>query len=223
VTEANIQYTCDPSDMRFPHGMLRDALRDPDAVLGRVRPGDAEQAAQVASYYANVLDFLHSHHQAEDVLLWPKLRERAPRHADLYDRMEAQHSGLSAACDAAQEATGGYAADPSEETARDLAASIHHLGTEMEVHFSEEEREILPIAAVTVSQEEWGEMPGYGMSHLTAGKPWLVLGLVLEQMNDEERAVTLAHVPPPALEMWETSGSSMFTSLIAGIRGTVPG
>ncbi|MGO8687321.1 MAG: hemerythrin domain-containing protein [Candidatus Dormibacteria bacterium] len=221
MTETTTQYGCDTSDMRFPHGMLRRALADPETVLGRARPGDREHAAQVSSYYANVLDFLHAHHGAEDELLWPKLRQRAPQHLPLYERMEAEHAGISGACDAAQAADESYGADPTEDTARALAAAIRHLIGELEVHLSEEEREILPIAAVTMTQEEWGEMPGHGMRHMTADKPWLIIGLIFEQMPEDVRSVTLQHFPPPVREMWETSGSSMFSSFIAGIRGTV--
>jgi len=222
MTETTTTYGCDTSDMRFPHRMLRQGLAAPEQVLGRVRPGDSVQAAEVASYYTNILAFLQVHHTAEDVLLWPKLRERSPQHADLLDRMEEQHAGLSRALIEAAEAAEAYGAMPSDTSASTLAAAVATLTPGLETHLSEEEREILPIAAVTMTPEEWGELPGHAMAHFAADKPWLVLGLVLEQMNEEERAATIRQFPPPVREMWVTSGHQMFSTFIAGIRGAAP-
>jgi len=219
MSESTTAYGCDTSDMRFPHGMLRQGLAAPEEVLGRVPPGDSGKAAAVASYYINILAFLQVHHTAEDVLLWPKLRERAPQHAGLLDRREGQHAGLNRALIEASEAADAYGAMPSDASARTLVAALATLTPGLHTHLAEEEREILPIAAVTMTQEEWGELPGHAMAHFAADKPWLVMGLVLEQMNDEQRAVTIRHFPPPVQEMWVTSGNEMFSAFIAGIRG----
>ena len=36
---------------------------------------------------------LHHHHEAEDINLWPRLRERATDQQELLDAMEGQHRG----------------------------------------------------------------------------------------------------------------------------------
>ena len=219
MSQTTTAYGCDTSDMRFPHGLLRQGLSAPEAVLGRVN-GDAERAAEVASYYANLLDFLHAHHGAEDELLWPKLRRRAPEHGELYERMEGQHAGIGDACDAAQAAVARYEVAPTPEHAQLLADRVTALMEELETHLSQEEREILPIAAVTMTQAEWGELPAHGARSFHGDKFWLILGLLFEQMNQAERRMTLENFPPPVREMWETEGQGAYIACIARIRGT---
>jgi hypothetical protein len=42
---------------------------------------------------------------------------------------------------------------------------------------------ILPIASKWISPEEWGRLPGHVMMSFRADKPWLVFGLVREQLD----------------------------------------
>ena len=44
---------------------------------------------------------LHSHHEDEDALLYPKLIERAPEQAQMTEQVEHEHQVISAALDAA--------------------------------------------------------------------------------------------------------------------------
>lgn len=211
----------DTSDMRFPHGMFRKAFADVDRVVG-VAGDDPARAAAVATFYGEVLAFLKAHHGAEDALLWPLLRERRIDEQALLDRMESQHGGIEELCAAAGRACGAYAGAPGEATARTLADAVHRLATELGLHFTEEEREILPLAARTVTQDEWGAMPGWAMSHFLGRHRWLVLGLIFEQMTEAEQEVTLAHVPDAMREMWRTTGARDFEAFVNGLRGTEP-
>ena len=43
---------------------------------GGIRPGDAEPAALIANYYENILSFFEAHHDGEEKLVFPLLRER---------------------------------------------------------------------------------------------------------------------------------------------------
>ena len=47
---------------------------------------------------------------------------------------------------------------------------------------------MLPLAAENLSMEEWGALPGHGMANFHGDKIWLILGLIRERMNDEQRA-----------------------------------
>jgi len=220
MNQDTLTRTCDTSDMFIPHGMLRQAFAND--VIGAGSSEDRKRAPLITSFYANVLAFLHAHHAAEDALLWPLLRARAPERAALLERMEAQHAAVDEVTLAASRALDAYSATPTEESARSLAAAIRRLAVELDAHLVEEERETLPLAAVTVSQDEWGALPGWAMGHFTGDKMWLVLGLLFEQMTDVQVATTLQHIPGPVREAWETTGSRDFTTLIAAVRGSIP-
>ena len=69
---------------------------------------------------------------------------------------------------------------------------------------------MLPLAAEYLSMEEWGALPGHGMANFHGDKIWLILGLIRERMTDEQRAAMMAHMPPPALEMWTGFGEQAF-------------
>ena len=45
-------------------------------LVGAIAPGDAERVALIANYYENVLSFLEAHHDGEEHLVFPLLRER---------------------------------------------------------------------------------------------------------------------------------------------------
>src|SRR4051794_18746758 len=68
----------DTRDMVAVHAVFRQALATAPRIVGGASRTDRQHAANVASFYANLLAFLHVHHEGEDALLWPKLLERSP-------------------------------------------------------------------------------------------------------------------------------------------------
>lgn len=211
-------YDTDTSDMLLPHNMLRAALGDANRAIQGANPSDRERVLSVAGFYDNVLRFLSAHHGAEDALLWPKLHARAPEHASLLDRMEGQHANIAKADQAAASALDAWSKAPQASTGDALVEALGQLLTVLDEHLREEEREILPIASRTISPEEWGEISGHAVRTFDGDKPWLVLGLVLEQMTVEQREITFGHLPPPALAMWTEHGSDAFTAFVADFR-----
>jgi hypothetical protein len=74
----------DTSDMFAVHGVFRDTLGAATVLVGGVLDGDSERLALVANYYENVLSFLRSHHDGEEQLVFPLLRQRCPDHGALW-------------------------------------------------------------------------------------------------------------------------------------------
>src|SRR4051794_7977768 len=74
-------------EMVAVHQVFRDAFGCAAPLVGSASGENPERVALVASFYANVLAFLHAHHQGEDELIWPKLVERAPADAALVMRI----------------------------------------------------------------------------------------------------------------------------------------
>ncbi len=215
-----VAYQTDTSDMLIPHGMFRTGFASAGAIIARASRGDAEQTALVSSYFDNVLRFLDAHHGGEDALVWPVLTERCPAAAELLARPPGQPAAIhEPPARAGARLTAGAASGDSED-GRKLAAAMAGLGAEIEVHFGEEEAEILPVASRNMSPEEWGQLPGHAMQHFSGDKIWLILGLVFEQMTPEQLAVTLQHIPAPVVTMWNTTGRAAFEGFIAQVRAT---
>jgi hemerythrin-like domain-containing protein len=215
-----VEYQTDTSDMFIPHGVFRTYFGSADAIIAGASRGDAEQTALVASYLDNVLRFLDAHHGGEDAVVWPVLTERCPQAAELLARMEGQHAAIHELRERAGSRLVAWTASGDPEDGRELAAALQSLAAEIEVHFGEEEAEILPLASRNMAPEEWGQLPGHAMQHFTGDRIWLVLGLVLEQMTPEQLTVTMQHLPAPVIDMWDGTGRAAFESFIARVRAT---
>lgn len=220
MTEATASYQTDTSDMRFPHGMLRDSLAQAGDLVRPQAPSDSERVELVCSFYQNVLAFLQVHHGAEDELLWPLLRQRAPEEQALLDRMESQHAAVEQVTQAADRAIATYRSGPTEQNGANLVAALRRLAIELDAHLLEEEREILPLAAAKVSAEEWGALPGHAARNFQGDKSWLVVGLLFEQMTPAEKATTLEHFPGPFQEMWASTGERDYRAVMAELGGS---
>jgi len=213
-------YTTDTTDLLIPHGTFRTAFGTAPDAIARVRAGDAEQVAAVSTYLDNVLRFLDAHHEGEDAVVWPRLEERCPSQRDVIARLQGQHAEVHAVRTAAGIALQEWSDEPDAANTTSLIAAVQALDSTLRAHLAEEEHEIIPLASRHLSPEEWGQLPGHAMQHFSGDKLWLVLGLVMEQMSDAQRATILQHLPPPVLDMWTTSGSASFAELIRRVRGT---
>ena len=81
----------DVSDMYAVHGVFRDTLGAAPELVGRIEPGDTERTALIANYYQNILSFLEAHHDGEEKLVFPLLRERCAGEDALLERMTDEH------------------------------------------------------------------------------------------------------------------------------------
>lgn len=216
---ADQQGGTDTRDMLGVHGALLRALTDAPAQLAGAPDGDLARGEQLGSYLEEVLWLLHAHHVGEDELLYPKLVERRPDTRSLCSLMDEQHSAIGSSLEAAELAAGHYARSGSAGDAAALGAACSALAAVLDPHLSQEERDVLPIAAVTVSEEEWGALPGHALGSYSGERIWLPFGLVLEAMQPDVRETTLAHVAPPLQAMWANVGMAAFNAEMASIRG----
>ena len=210
----------DTRDMYAVHGVFRDTLGAAPTLVGGIAPGDAERVALIANYYENVLSFLESHHDGEEHLVFPLLRERDAGAAELMDEMTEQHHEAVALL---LEARDALAAWPGGDAAAQKAAQerLDALGSHLGEHLDEEEAKVLPLAAEYLSMEEWGALPGHGMANFHGDKIWLILGLIRERMTDAQRATMVARMPPPALEMWTGFGEQAFKNYASVVEVAV--
>jgi len=199
----------DVTDMYAVHGVFRDTLGSAPLLVGGVTPGDVERVALIVNYYENILSFLEAHHDAEEKLVFPLLRERCPGEDALVDRMAEQHHEAVRLLEEAQRLLQAW---PAGDAAAQKAAldGLEALHAQLVEHLDQEEAKVLPLAAENLSAEEWGALPGHGMANFHGDKIWLILGLIRERMTDAQRSAMLEHMPPPALDMWTGFGEQAF-------------
>ena len=205
----------DTQDMKAVHQVFRDAFGAARQLVGSVQPGDTVRAAQVGSYYANVLSFLHGHHSGEDDLVWPLLTARCGEAASEVERIAGQHAALDPAIERAEVLLSGWVTTPDPALGAAVEQSLTELRDLLVAHLDEEEEVVLPLAAEHLTIEEWGALPAHGMRSFTGDKLWLVIGLLRDRMTQEQRDLMLANMPPPVVEFWQSVGERSYLDLLA--------
>jgi hemerythrin-like domain-containing protein len=210
-------YETDVSDMYAVHRALIGALDAAPSYVATAEP-ESERVEVIGSFYENVIEFLHVHHTGEDELIYPVLEERSPENRSELERIDDQHKLLHAPMDAGRTAIADWRAAPSADSARAVVEAIGSIAEPLRPHLAEEEAVMLPIASKYMSPEEFGGLPGHHMMMFRADKPWLMLGLVREQLDQEHRDRQLAGMPPEMRTMWTEQMEPAFNGFIAEVR-----
>jgi|SRR5271165_950088 len=184
-------------DMAIVHRLFRQVY-DEAARLVRAAPAPSPgRVTFLADHIDLALAGLHSHHADEDTLLYPKLIERAPEQAPMTEQVEHEHDVISTALDTASAACATWRERPSEQTGEALAAALDHLNEVVQPHLDDEEQKVVPLAAVTLTQQEWDALGKAGMRSVPRKKRGIAAGMMLDALDDEERAYMLKSVPAP--------------------------
>ncbi|WP_228374203.1 hemerythrin domain-containing protein [Demequina phytophila] len=85
--------------MRRIHRVFLWSYDEAPGLARSAAAGDTERSGYVGEVLANIDKVLHVHHEGEDLLMYPQLRERAPACALHVDEMLAQHAEVKAMLD----------------------------------------------------------------------------------------------------------------------------
>jgi len=197
VTAMQTSQPIDVSDMAIIHRTFRRAYEE-SAQLVRAAPAPSrERVAFLADHIDFGLRMLHVHHEGEDELLYPKLVERAPEQARMTADVEHEHVVIKTAIDAASAACATWREHPSPATGEALATSLDALNMVAQPHLDDEELKIVPLAAVTVTQQEWDALGKHGVAQIPRNKRSIAFGMILEPLSDAERAHMMGVLPAP--------------------------
>ena len=208
----------DTSDMAAVHKVFRQAFAAVPQLIGGAPAGDTDRSGVVASYYDNVLRFLLVHHQGEDVLVYPKLLERCPGDTALLSRVNHQHEEVHDSLERAGKLLPAWAESADPAAGAELIGALNELAEILIAHLDDEEVEVVPLCTDHLTAEEWGQLPGHSLASFDGDKIWLILGLVRENLTQEQRDLMMANMPPPAVEMWTAMGNAAFDAFIAEVR-----
>jgi iron-sulfur cluster repair protein YtfE (RIC family) len=206
----------DTSDMAAVHKVFRTSLSSAPQFVTSAQ-GDDERRGLIANYYANLMALLETHHESEEALLFPLLIERANEHKTILEATESQHAGMVALLHETNDKLNSWA-KAGDSQSRGVVSSLLALDAVLSAHLDQEEQEVVPLAGEYMTAEEWGKLPGHSLGNFTGDKVWLILGLVRENFTQAQRDAMLEHMPPPARQMWESTGEQSFNDLIAEVR-----
>jgi hypothetical protein len=207
----------DTSDMPALHAVFRKSLGAAPGLIGGTPADDIGRSAIVGTYYDNVLRLLHAHHGGEDELVWPKLLERCPDEAEMVSEIAGQHEVVGKLMDVTMTQLQQWSGSASERDAATLIGLMGQLNDNLITHLDAEEEFVLPLCARYITPGEWAELPQHGMKHFDGDKPWLIMGLIFDNMPDGARDYVLANLPPPVGQMWVNFGSTAYAEFMADL------
>lgn len=209
----------DTRDMVVVHRVFRREFRLLPQLVGRSTAGDTERAALVADWIGELADFLHHHHTNEDELVWPRLRERTPLDASLVDDMERQHAVVARLLALLPPLVERWRAEPSVANREVVQLALEEIPAPLCEHLDLEERAVLPLIREHLTAAEYAELGERGRAAIAPSRMPIVLGAMLEEATDEERAMMLTGMPLAARAMWHTIGTRQYAAAMRRLRG----
>ena len=187
----------DVRDMAIVHRTFRNVYQE---AVRLVRAAPAPSPGRV-TFLADHIDFgimmLHVHHEGEDELLYPMLIERMPEQAAMTEQVDREHQLIKTALDQASAACAAWRGRPSAETGEALAAALGHLNEVVQPHLDDEEQKVVPLAAVTLTQQEWDAMGKHAVASIPRNKRGIAFGMLLDPLNQADRAYMMRVLPVP--------------------------
>ncbi|MCW2526007.1 MAG: hypothetical protein JWM76_867 [Pseudonocardiales bacterium] len=210
----------DSRDMIVVHTMFRKQFSAIPGLVSGVATGDRDRVAIVADHVVWMVEFLHAHHEGEDMMVWPRLVERCPVEVEpLIFTMESQHHALALALDdLALQATGWRATAAVEE--RDaLARAATVLLLRIAEHLDLEERKVLSLIDKYLTEKEWKEVGGSGLKKMSFGQLKVAFGMILDGAPPEHVQTMHDTIPRVPWLLFSLLGPRAYTKYARRLQG----
>jgi hemerythrin-like domain-containing protein len=189
-------------------------------VVEGVPKGDRERVDIVADHIEELIRVLHAHHHGEDELLWDKLEQRAPACSVHVEKMKIEHAQVAKLLDAAGALIPVWRESALAKDRDAVAKALSTMLAALESHLGQEETEIVPIAAVNLSQTEWNLLGEHGRAATPRDKQFVQLGYMLASITPEQRAILLKGIPAPVKLLYRLIGKRQYEKNRAKVYGT---
>lgn len=206
-------------EMVIVHRVFRKELGMLPALVAATADGDRRRARTLGRHYRFVTEVLHHHHTYEDDHLWPVLLERCPLDAELINRMETQHARVAEQIDTLPAVWAAFeqAADP--DSRERLVAHLAALSAALDEHLHDEEVFLLPIMEDHLTVPEWKAFGTHAAKTMDKRKGLFWIGLMFEDITDEEYARFWAGLPFYVRMGYRVAGPTQYANGVARVRG----
>ncbi|MFJ9648344.1 hemerythrin domain-containing protein [Streptomyces sp. NPDC004244] len=206
-------------EMAMIHQVFRRESRLLAELVQEVRPADTARSRILAEHWRLYSIGLHAHHTGEDEVLWPALLPHLDLDAEQVLAMEAQHRGLDEGIAEVQRLMDRWQTRALPEDRDELAEALRRHHRQLCAHLDEEEREVMPLVALHVDEEQWRAVGERGLAETPRNRLMIALGAILEDSSPEERQEFLARLPVPARMLWKVVGRRQYRRETDRIRG----
>ncbi|AKG43027.1 hemerythrin domain-containing protein [Streptomyces xiamenensis] len=146
--------------------MLRDLDRIARTATALAKTPDPDRTRALVAYARRLTELIHHHHEGEDEVLWPVLRERGADEEAL-SLLQEEHAALEGKLAAFGEAIEALSPDGTgAEALADAATAVREL---LAVHTADEERELAGRLAPALNAKVWAR---FEKSMVTSAARW---------------------------------------------------
>ncbi|HEV3369977.1 MAG TPA: hemerythrin domain-containing protein [Acidimicrobiales bacterium] len=192
----------------------RDLARFGDA-LGGFPAGSRTRADQLKGAWDNFSYQLHHHHEDEETIFWPELRQLGATDS-LMGELESEHAQMLSALDASDAAMKAFHGDPSAENASTAQSTITDLGGVILSHLDHEERDLEPIAAANPGSPQM-KAAQKAVRKAHKGNTGTFFTWLLDGADPDARAGLRREIPPPVLFVIVRVGGRDYNRRIAPV------
>lgn len=200
--------------MYAAHAIFRREYALLPRLVAGVAANDEERARVVADHVRLLNLVLHHHHTAEDINLWPRLLERAPRDIDpVVQLLEGQHENLDVLLDETETRLDIWTNGADEADGKALAAVLQRLAVGLYEHMGLEEKLALPLFERHIFASEWDAMVASAAVGVPPESAPVVVGMMMYESG-------LEHVPPELREPLAELAPKAYAAYCEHVHGT---
>ena len=181
------------------HAAFRRDLRRFDAALAVFPPGSQQRAEQLGTAWDNLDHQLRHHHEDEETIFWPALRELGAEESLVGD-LGGEHEQMLRTLDTATASMRTLRAEPTADRARAARADVDALRTVLEDHLAHEERDLEPFTAQHRSAPQIKAAVG-AVRKRHKGSAGTFFAWLSDGADDDAKAGLRKELPPPVLKV----------------------
>ncbi len=190
----------------------RDLLRFGQA-LAAFQVGSVHDAGQLETAWANYADQLHRHHEDEETIFWPALRESGVEQPLVGD-LEGEHAAMLAALDEATAAMRALRGEPTAERAASAEAAVAELSDVLLGHLEHEERSMEPLS-VAYHHTEPMQAAKKAVRRAHRGNMGVFLAWLRDGIDPAAKAGLDDEIPPFVQRVLRTTSGRRYTRKVA--------
>lgn len=198
------------ASMRRIHRVFLWAYGEAPGLVRSVQAGDTARAAYVGEVLGNFDKVLHTHHEGEDLLMYPQLTERAPACALHVRQMLAQHREVTQRLEGIEPVRLRWMETLDPDAGQELAERYQDLSDVLNVHLRREVTEVMPVVDRVMTEPELKGVGQHGIKQFD--KKFMVgyLGMVMATNPPEDRRELFKEIPAPVRLAYRLVGRRMY-------------
>ncbi|WP_062521084.1 hemerythrin domain-containing protein [Demequina silvatica] len=196
--------------MRRIHRVFLWSYDEAPGLARSAAAGDTERSRYVGEVLANIDKVLHVHHEGEDQLMYPQLRERAPACALHVDQMLAQHAEVKTMLDQIAPIRERWTATADPAVGEELAQHYERLSARLKVHLRREVTEVMPAVDRVLTNEEFEQLAAHGFDQFEKKVVIAYLGMILAANPIEDQREFFKEAPAFARVAYRLVGKRMY-------------